>query len=313
MNTHMKPQATQTKSSASVKDRVFTVIDEHNVEPRSKYVFHCQNGLVWSVWLATVLLGALATAILLFTSSYRYYDMYEAMHDNFVTFFVQALPVLWVLAFIVLMYVAMRGLRATRRGYKLSPMWIAGSSVGVSLVLGFLANMSGFGFVVDKFFGEYAPMYYSQAEREAKLWQQPAEGRLLGRQVGTKQTDMIVFIDTTGTSWQIDVLELHTRDRALLAAQQQVRVLGQQMNKADKLFHACGVFPWMMDKQHSIADLSKERKEFVDKIYGHMNTANKRLEQFESAAFGAADPNGEPSMAKCAEIAAVRRMSAAME
>jgi len=312
MNEDMKQS--QPANTESIRHRVLCTIDEQKVAPRSKYLYWCENTAMWFIWLFTVLLGALATAVLLFTSSYRYYDIYEATHDNFVTFFLEALPVLWIVAFIVLMFVAMRGLRATRRGYRLSPVLVGGSSIGVSVLLGMIGSALGFGFVVDRALGEFAPMYYSQAEREQVIWQHPAEGRLTGRAVGAAAPEVgqISFIDSAEVVWVMDIQELRQQDRELLESRARVRVLGQHMSDDPARFHACGVFPWMLDKNRPMKELSAERQAYVDKMYAHSDTAVKQLRAYEQVAFDEARVENEPSMKICASIAAVRRISEQM-
>lgn len=310
----MKQPLPQQDTETSVRDRVFSTIDEQNVSPRPCYVFWCQNSVMWMTWLFTVLLGALATAVLLFTSTYRYYDIYEVMHDNFVTFFLQALPLLWILAFIVLMVVAMQGLRATRRGYRLSPALVGGSSVGISVLLGVIASLSGFGFVVDRALGEYAPMYYSEVEREHQMWQQPVQGRLIGQQVTAESTaDTVRFIDTTGKQWDMDVQELRISDRELLGSQGRVRVLGKSVLGDEGRFHACGVFPWMLDRKYPMRELQGHRQAHIEKIYEHADTPVGRLEELEQITFSEARVDNVPNVKICAEIAAVRRISEKMQ
>jgi len=155
-----------------------------------------------------------------------------------------------VVAFAGLMLVAMRGLRATRRGYRLSPWLVGGSSVGMSVLLGLGASALGFGFVVDRTLGEYAPMYNSLAEREQIMWQQPNEGRLVGQVAMDQESNQfqVMFLDSAGATWQMDVQELRLLDKELLESNQYVRVLGMQLPDELAAFHACGVFPWMLDK-----------------------------------------------------------------
>ncbi len=310
MNTDMKPNLDTNQTSESIQDRVFSRITTDCVKPRSKYVFWCQNSGVWLLWLLTVLLGGLATAVLIFTSTYRYYDIYEAMYDNFFTFFFEALPVLWIVAFVGLMLVASRGMRATRRGYRLSPWFVGGSSVGVSVLLGVVGSMAGFGFLVDKVLGEYAPMYNSQAEREYVMWQQPVEGRLIGRQqMAGSAADTVRFIDAIGKVWDMDVQELRMLDRELLGSEREVRVLGQEVPGDEGRFHACGVFPWMLDRKYPMRELQSHRQAHIEKIYAHADSPADRLEGLEQIAFGEARADNVPSMKICAEIAAVRRIS----
>ncbi|MFT5832356.1 MAG: hypothetical protein ACI9SY_000743 [Candidatus Paceibacteria bacterium] len=314
MNTDMKPTPDNQQTSKSIQDRVFSKITEENVCPRSKYVFWCQNTSVWIIWLVTVLLGALATSVLIFASSYNYYNIYEAMHDNFVTYFIQALPIVWILAFILLMLLAVRGLRATRRGYRFSPLLVGGSSVGMSLFLGIVASTLGFGYLVDKTLGEYAPMYYSMAEREQKKWLQPGEGRLVGQAKvqHLPESGQIIFVDVSGAEWIMNIAELRAFDKQQLNSMQRVRVLGMQTAR-ESGFHACGVFPWMMDVKHPMKEMSHERQVSIERLYKHTDSAEERIENLEQQAFGSASASNTPSMKICAEIAAVRRISEQMQ
>jgi len=65
MNTDMKPTNDTNQTPESIQDRVFSRITTDCVKPRSKYVFWCQNSGLWLLWLLTVILGGLATAVLI--------------------------------------------------------------------------------------------------------------------------------------------------------------------------------------------------------------------------------------------------------
>jgi hypothetical protein len=235
------------------------------------------------------------------------------MHDNFVTFFLEALPLLWIVAFVVLMVVAMQGLRATRRGYRLSPALVGGSSVGASVLLGVVASALGFGFVVDRALSEYAPMYKSIADREQIMWQQPDEGRLVGHAAADERVkaNQIRFIDSLGVTWELEVQELKQQDQQLLESERHVRVLGTQLSTNPTRFLACGVFPWMLDKKRPMKELSAERQAYIHKMYEHADTPAKRISELERAVFATTSTGSDTK--KCAELAAVRRISEQMQ
>ena len=297
MNILMNQSQSPTNTPISVKDRVFSNIEKNSVEPTACYVFWCKNSGMWMIWLLTVLLGALATAVLLFTSSYRYYEFYEAMYSSVATFVIDALPWLWLLTLVLLTMIAARGLRLTRRGYRLSPWFVGGSSVGVSVVLGLFAHAAGFGFVIDNYLGDSSPMYYSQAERERNQWQSSASGRLLGNIVATSSVDAEArFIDSTGQIWTIQTQELPAADIELLSSGIPVRLIGMQIEGAQEpVFHVCGVFAWHLDKHRPMEELSAERSAYVAKMAMHR----------EMAASATADGD-EPYM--CAHSAAALRL-----
>jgi hypothetical protein len=181
------------------------------------------------------------------------------------------------------------------------------------VLLGLVASSLGFGFVVDRTLGEYAPMYYSEAEREQRMWQQPNEGRLVGyANINEMQEEtQVKFVDSAGETWEMNVQELRQQDRQLLRSEQHVRVLGKQISTEPARFHVCGVFPWMLDKKRPLKELSAERKKSVKKMYQH--SPKDRLLQLEQLAFSDARVENVPSMKICAEIAAVRRIADQMQ
>ncbi len=84
---------------SSCKDRVMSRIECEGICPRSKTFFKTRECGVWALWGASVIVGALSVAVTLFVIAYRQYALYEATHENFLTFIVEALPYLWITVF----------------------------------------------------------------------------------------------------------------------------------------------------------------------------------------------------------------------
>ena len=172
----------------------------------------------------------------------------------------------------------------------------------------------GFGYAIDHKLGKEMDMYMSQEKMEMKLWQTPTDGRLIGRQVLSTviPTSTVVFEDSTGVRWNLDVSELTPMDLNLLSSERMVRVLGTTSNISTKQFHACGAFPWMLDKPMKIKELSAERQAFVDRVYKHKDRAKERLAELERETFAQNHLRREEMMGTCAKIAPVRRIEASM-
>ncbi len=111
-------------------------------------------------------------------------------------------------------------------------------------------------------------MYMSQKKIEYQLWQQPAEGRLIGRQVAmtVATSSVVVFQDTTGSRWRIEIQELLPADIQLLASSENVRLLDQTMNEQARVFHACGVFSWTMNREVTMQQMSEQRESFLGRV-----------------------------------------------
>jgi len=303
------------KPTTSLKDKLFSTIEHEKLQPRSRLFFQCKECSMWLLWLASVLVGALAVAVSLFVVAHRQYALYEATHENFLTFMVQVLPYLWFVMFGLMVVAAWYNFRQTKRGYRYSLVSIIVSSMLVSLALGAALQLLGFGYLADTTLGQQLDMYMSQEKIERQLWQQPEGGRLLGTYAGQvgAATSTVWLIDTAGTKWQIIATDLFPRDQALLRSEQPVRVLGASTGTSSKQFHACGVFPWMMDASITREDLDRERRDFVKKVYDQKYRAEDRLRLLEGDTFGNPSSGQRMDMGVCAELAAVRRIEASMQ
>lgn len=293
-----EPQSTNQPKITTLKDRVLSAIDNECVTPKPRYLFLCLASLVWLSWGISVFVGGVALAVLFFVSTHRYYDMYEASHDNFITFFLSVLPFVWVILLIGMLALAVRQLRSTTRGYRWSVAMLGGSSVLLSVGLGALFYSGGFGWWLDDWLGAHAPMYMSQAERERELWQQPAAGRLIGSLADTD--DDMIFEDVVGNRWVLDSTGLRPQDYDRLSSGVEVRMLGMIATSSDGVFYPCGVFPAMHTMATSMNIAADNRIEFVDRMYWyHTITSQGTSSQTQAAA--RKDP--------CEQLAAVRRMN----
>jgi heme/copper-type cytochrome/quinol oxidase subunit 2 len=300
---------------ANLKDNIFKTIEEKDVCPRSRWFFVCKETLVWVAWVVSVVVGAIAIAVTLFVVARSQYALYEAAYDTFFSFFVTAIPYLWLIVFALMSWLAVTNLRHTKHGYRYRPSVVIVSSLVVSLAGGAVLQLLGFGYHLDLKLGQEMKMYMSQDKKEQQLWQAPNDGRLIGRQVHTTTvpTTTVVFEDSKGQRWRLDVSELSAMDVALLNSNTIVRLVGTSSDLTTKQFHACGAFPWLLDKPMKLAELSEERKAFVERVYKHKDMAEERLAALEAEVFTADSERLNELMGPCAKIAPVRRIGANMQ
>ena len=289
----------------SCKSGVMSRIECGEVCPRSRRFFQTRECAVWFLWAVSVVVGALAVAVTFFVFTHRQYALYEATHDTFFTFMVDVLPLLWIFVFGVMVLVAVYNLRHTKRGYKY-PLWqIFGSSMVLSLAGGAALHLLGLGYTTDHMLGQKMDMYNSQDKIEQKMWQDPEEGRLLGRFDGPlpAPSTLVVFNDIKGQEWQVNIDELSADERELIERNETVRLLGKISDKDMMTFHSCGAFPWTFDKHMSREDMHAARVAFEMKVEG-------LKEKAEYLALTVEDKEDEDSKTEspCGEIEPVRRM-----
>ncbi|MFT7507593.1 MAG: hypothetical protein ACI92I_000754 [Acidimicrobiales bacterium] len=289
--------------SASVLER----IENENVSPRSRWIFECMNYGVWMAWAASLVFGAISVAVLIYVGDHTRFALFEATHDTPLSFFAEVLPYIWIITFIGMGSLAYFNMRHTKCGYRY-PMWqLMISSVVLSAMGGVILNVFGVGYLIDTQLDKRMPTYRSLEHAEERMWQNAAEGRLLGVFTSMDQADeMYLFIDTEDTQWSIETTELRDEDRKILSSRNTVRILGTTTDAQAKIFHACGVFPWMFDKDVSVRDMRKDRRVFVERMYEHME-AQERLSTLENEVFSK-DKRKPFKEGICADIAVVKRM-----
>ncbi|MES2966202.1 MAG: hypothetical protein V4668_00275 [Patescibacteria group bacterium] len=262
------PYASETKPSTAV--RVLERIEQEAITPTPRWQFFVGEGILWLIWLGTVIFGSAALSVTAYVALSATYALYEATHENFVTFLIQSMPYLWLVLFSLMAYLTVFEVKKTKRGYRYGTFVILGSSLACTVIGSVLFHALGLGYVVDRTLGQQISMYMSMEKSERKMWQMPAKGRLLG-EIHTPESggenEVINFKDTTGALWRISDGEMTDKERALLLSGATVRLLGTTTSEFS--FHVCGVFPWLQGKAMGRRELMQERQEFDDMLAVH--------------------------------------------
>lgn len=267
----------QQKSSHTISDRVLERIHTEAITPSPKWLFWCSDMMVWVLWVLTVLAGAIAVSIMLYVAHHARYALYEATHETWFLFFVEVLPYIWVSFFIVMASLAYFNLRHTKHGYRY-PMWfLLVSSMAGSIVGGFILSLFSVGYLMDTVMQNTMSTYPSLERAEMRMWQMPSEGRLVGifSDVDPNAEATVTFIDTHNETWSVNIRELKIEDRELLEYEGSVRLLGTTTDMVRRLFHACGIFPWMYDRVMNTNDLKQDRELFVQQLLGYNKAAQR--------------------------------------
>lgn len=246
-------------------------IEGEGIYPRPKSFYTRHEVMVWGLWAISVIIGALAVAVMLYAFVHHQFALYEATHESFGTFLIDALPYLWISAFALMAVVAVYNLRHTKHGYRY-PVWqIVVSSLVLSVAGGTALHFLGFGYVVDHALGQGMSQYPSQAKLETRLWQNPDQGRLLGRVTRQMQPPSLLttFTDVDGLKWMLDTSELSKEEQELLFSEKNIKLVGVISEHDAFLFHTCGAFPWLLDRQASKEDFVAAREAFEHKMRGY--------------------------------------------
>lgn len=273
-----------TDKKNSLKDNVLERLEREGITPHSRYYWLSYEYAFWAAWGLSVVLGSVALAVLSFTSVYIGYSLFEATHSGFLTFFFDALPYLWLLAFALLTVVAHFNLRNTKRGYKYPLYLVIGSSFGFSILGSIFLHYMGAGYYLDRYLGEHVWGYQSRVEFETHVWQNPKAGRLLGRIESPTEAAFtkVSFVDVNNQKWNIIVTDLRSRDAELLLSGDRVRVLtATTSEEVEADLMACAVFPWLLNEAPIVAKWKEDRMLFQERLAERREKIKALLENRE--------------------------------
>ncbi len=205
---------------------IFARIEKEGICPRPKWHFLMRESVVWSLGIASIVVGALALCGTLFEFRNAWWDVYEATHESFFMFVWDMLPLVWVAVFGLFLFSAYSFLRATRRGYRYSFTLVVVVSLVSTGVLGVAFHVVGAGRFVDERVGAFMPFHHSLMVREREVWMLPAEGRIAGVVREIPFAEDIFWIEgVDGKPYRV-LMNLPEKDRMRIRVGEAVRVVG---------------------------------------------------------------------------------------
>jgi len=272
----------QEKTKHTVKESVLDRIEHGAVTPVARWVFVARNALFWGLWGGAVLIGAAALAAMAFSAEHAGWEFYEATHENFWTFAIEALPYFWIGLLVVVLVVGQYNLRHTKRGYRYAPHLVVLLSIGASTLCGAALYAAGTATFIEHTIGELVPFNHSVITAQRTLWDSPADGRLIGAL--TKPGDPeLIFRDSEGETWQLVIEEARERDEALLRLGDEVRLIGYRGEASgvnEPIFHVCVVLPGVRPDSHEFFEsaMFDRRKEFISWVRGELTEDERKVE-----------------------------------
>lgn len=231
---------------SDLANKILQRIDEEQIKPVPGWKFSAKNGLFWTSWIVSVLVGSVAVSAGIFVMANAGWQYYEATHENLVTFFVESLPYLWILVLGGFIFFGYENFRHTKRGYQFRFVSILILSIGTSMAAGSVLYFVGVGQIFDQHVAAGIPFHQPVVEYQQELWERPEKGLLAG-EVKNISEDYNWFTLSTfkGEEWTVYTSELSEPDFNTLSEFSQVRVIGliDSDNTSNELV-ACIIFPW---------------------------------------------------------------------
>lgn len=274
----MHTQTQQDMPVKNLKERVLLQIAKDGVVPRSRFVCKCNEWGIWLLWLCTIIVGAIMFSEVMYISMHSGVEFYELTHENLVRFVISSLPIIWIVTLCSMVALTVLHIRLTKCGYRYSLMFVLGTSLVLTVVVGLVFNVFGVGKRIDMLMSHMPMPYQTVEDRQAYLWAHPEDGRITGMMIGTVGTTSDgIFLDVVDREWVLKTDELTESDRSLLISGERVRLIGKAIRmESPRAFVVCSVHPWMHYAELPLGNIVTNWHHVHENMDFHNTQATKR-------------------------------------
>jgi len=229
-----------------LSQKVLEKIKEEKIEPRPRWQFLLKNYSIWTSFVISVGIGAVAFCVTLDILTDNDWDVYRYAIENPMEKIFLSFPFLWIIALMLFLGLAYYNYKNTKGGYKYETYYIVGLSILGSVILGGIFHYYfGMGEKMEALLAENMPFYkkiYSHC-KDREVWLQPEKGLLGGEIVRISTPSSFELEDFSGMSWVVKKEKnVLIRGNSSLFEKEEVRIIGEK--EEDSIFRAVEIRPW---------------------------------------------------------------------
>lgn len=187
-----------------LSESVAQSIKQQQLKPIPRWRLLLESRFVWGLVLLSIIIGAVAVAILLHQILIPIDDMTKRPVGELLS----QIPLFWIVVLLLFAYVAYHNFIHTEEGYRWKTVQILIGTIIVSVLLGSVLFTVGIGRKVNDFMVAFVPGYTRYGDLRGRGWMNPAEGRLVGIALGGVNADKEFRLeDPAGKIWLIRLSE----------------------------------------------------------------------------------------------------------
>ncbi len=212
-----------------------------NIQPKPAWHFSLKTAFYWFLFLVSVLFGAFAFAIVLFTIQQIDFDLISHMSHSKLEFLMGLAPFFWIVCLIVFLVIAMIGIRNSKKGYKFSYSKIVMFSASFSILVGTISFIGGGGEWLENAFSVRMGLSESVQAKKIKIWSAPENGYLSGTimEVGDKSIQLADFNEQL---WILDIEHANIPLVVIISEGERIKIIGEIISTNN--FRADEIRPW---------------------------------------------------------------------
>jgi hypothetical protein len=225
-----------------VAEKTIKKIEEENIVPKARWHFMLKDYSIWLFFVLSVIVGAIAVSAIIFMLTTNDWDIYGNLGRSLVEHIFISMPYFWILILLVFILAAYNNFKYTRLGYRYEMYLIILGSILISLFLGLIIFLSGFGESIHNIFMEQIPFYNNLVSDRKNVWSNPQKGLLGGQITEVKNQNEFMIKDFTGKNWTIEKESQKCCSPELVRSGNLVEMIG--ILSPDNIFIVKEMRPW---------------------------------------------------------------------
>lgn len=184
-------------------DDLLHKIKEDKISPKPRWHFLLKDYIVWGLGLIALLLGAVASALLMYMLNFNEIGAYGFGDNESLETLMAIVPLFWIIFLGIFVGLVYYNIKHTKNGYRYSPLFILSSVFVASICLGALLNMINFGEKIDDLLGDNMPFYDQIINPNVRFWSNPQRGRITGIITAHATNSNYILVDVGQNEWEL--------------------------------------------------------------------------------------------------------------
>ncbi len=224
----------------NLDQKVIEKIKYESMVPKPRWHFILKEVLIWLFGALSLLVGAMAVAVMVYLSSNNDLMMHAQLGHSLIGYLILSLPYFWLIFLALFLWFLFYNIKHSKKGYHYSVYLIAIAAIIASIILGLVFSFVGVGQKIDDVLARQAPLYDRVFNPHVGMWSRADEGRLAGLVIARPDKNHFILLDRDSGEWYVaQVTDLD--DDNLIVVGQPLRVIGEVTG--DHEFRADQIFP----------------------------------------------------------------------
>jgi hypothetical protein len=192
----------------TLEQDILKKIEQEDIAPKPVWHFWVREVVLWGMIALSIVVGGIAGATSWFRLTQSDLPFHIAAVGKKFSAVLIVLPYAWMLLLAIVLWLAYVQLKHTRHGYRMRLWVIALMCIGGSVAFAAGFHQVDMGRKVDDGL-RHVKVYNAAFDRERAFWNQPEEGRLIGKiqSIETTSTTTMLLVETPGKDeWMVVVI-----------------------------------------------------------------------------------------------------------